>query len=82
MNNPCFLQIALATPLRKLFTYLPPLHCNPENIFVGSRIRVPFGRREEIGILVTKSCHSTVEPAKMKHALEYLNLQAVITITL
>jgi primosomal protein N' (replication factor Y) len=71
------LQIALDTPLRRVFDYLPPAH------FVGSgphgvprpgvRVRVPFGRQRLIGILVGVSAESSVAAAKLKAADEILD---------
>ena len=47
--TPTILRIALPVPLRKLFDYLP-LNATP--IPIGARIRVPFGKRRLVGILV------------------------------
>lgn len=55
MTNPVFLQLAIPTPLRRRFDYLPP-----ENMPVtqleqwqpGMLLRVPFGPQEVIGVLL------------------------------
>lgn len=49
------LRIALPTPLYQLFDYLCPLSCLDNGILpaVGSRVRVPFGRQELVGIIIS-----------------------------
>jgi primosomal protein N' (replication factor Y) (superfamily II helicase) len=66
------LQIALDTPLRRVFDYLPPPRAvDPPKL--GVRVRVPFGRQRLIGILVGVVSESTVAPLKLKTALEFLD---------
>jgi primosomal protein N' (replication factor Y) len=66
------LQVALDTPLRRVFDYLPPaaLESPPP---AGVRVRVPFGRRQLIGILVGTAAESLLPPQKLKTALEVLD---------
>jgi primosomal protein N' (replication factor Y) len=73
------LKIALDTPLRRVFDYLPPatlLHeaATPQP---GVRVRVPFGRQRLIGVLVGVSTDSSVPRQKLKSALEILDEQPV-----
>ncbi len=69
------LQIALDTPLRRVFDYLPPAKAvDPPRL--GVRVRVPFGRQKLIGILVGIVSESSVAPLKLKAALEFLDQQA------
>ena len=42
------LQVALPVPLPRLFDYLPPIGILPEQIQVGMRIRVPFGKTVDV----------------------------------
>ena len=67
-----FLKLALDTPLRRLFDYLPPpgLQTLPAP---GCRIRVPFGRRSLIGVLVAVTEHSDIAAGKLRAALEVLD---------
>jgi primosomal protein N' (replication factor Y) len=67
------LQIALDTPLRRVFDYLPPVQPLPESLRPGVRVRVPFGRRQIVGVLVATATESTLDPAKLKRALEVLD---------
>ena len=47
------LHVVLPLPLLHGFDYLPPegFHAGPD--WVGCRIRVPFGRRERIGVVAS-----------------------------
>src|SRR5271157_1863643 len=66
------LQVALDTPLRRVFDYLPPAKAvDPPQL--GVRVRVPFGRRRLIGILVGIVAESSVALPKLKAALEFLD---------
>src|SRR5271156_5448401 len=67
------LQIALDTPLRRAFDYLPPSDAGgfaTPRLEPGLRVRVPFGRRHMVGILVGTSTNSAVAQPKLKPALE------------
>ena len=73
------LQIALDTPLRRVFDYLPPAQ---ESLVEqvpppGVRVLVPFGRQRLIGILVGTASESTLPAAKLKVAHEYLDRRPV-----
>ncbi len=61
------LKIALGYPL-PLFDYLAPHDTSIENICIGMRICVPFGKKEVIGLIVEKG-ESTLPPSKLKAAL-------------
>jgi len=72
-KNPLILKVALDTPLRRIFDY----HCPPDvfamTLAPGIRVRVPFGRRRLVGVLIGTAAQSTVDPAKLKTALEILD---------
>ncbi|HEY2684147.1 MAG TPA: primosomal protein N' [Steroidobacteraceae bacterium] len=71
------LQVALDTPLRRVFDYLPPE--NPAVAPVpGMRIEVPFGRRKLIGLIVAVTSGSSIPKAKLRAALEILDEAPVI----
>ena len=67
------LRIALDTPLRRLFDYLPPAAGTDSVASPGVRVRVPFGRRQVVGILVEVAADSPIDAAKLKRALEILD---------
>lgn len=67
------LRIALPTPLRRLFDYLPPTSGLDATPCIGVRVRVSFGRRELTGILIEVAQTSDLPPAKLKPVLEILD---------
>ena len=75
------LQIALDTPLRRVFDYLPPAQCaglgSQPAPRPGVRVRVPFGRQQLIGVLVGVVAESTVAAAKLKTAADILDEQPI-----
>ncbi len=82
-SHTLILQVALDTPLRRLFDYLPPVEVATNADAAGCvaqpgvRVRVPFGRRVQVGIVVAIARESTVAPAKLRAALEVLDRQPV-----
>ncbi|MFF7707556.1 primosomal protein N' [Pseudomonas sp. NPDC007930] len=62
------LRVALPSPLRRLFDYLAPAGLGREAFTPGMRLRVPFGRREMIGVLVEVAEHSDVPTEKLRPA--------------
>jgi primosomal protein N' (replication factor Y) len=70
------LRLALPSPLRRLFDYRAPAGVLRSSLQPGMRLRVPFGRREMIGVLV-EVCETSEVPAdKLKPALELLDQQS------
>ncbi|SFA78937.1 primosomal protein N' [Azotobacter beijerinckii] len=67
------LRLALPSPLRRLFDYRAPPGMPTAALQPGMRLRVPFGRREVVGVLVEVSGHSEVPADKLKAALELLD---------
>ncbi len=72
-----FLQIALPTPLRQVFDYLDP---NPNKVLLpGIRVKVPFQRRELIGILQGVTNRTDVPLDKLKPIIEVLDLEPILS---
>lgn len=78
MKKNTFLRMAVPTPLRRYFDYLPPKDYRLENLKPGIRFRIPFQQRELIGIFIEAIEHSDVPLSKLKPALECLDVEAVI----
>ena len=76
------LRLALPSPLRRLFDYRAPAGAPAAALQPGVRLRVPFGRREVIGVLVDTSDHSEVPEDKLKAAHELLDPQPLLPPTL
>jgi primosomal protein N' (replication factor Y) len=70
-------RVALDTPLRRLFDYLPArderLPAQP-----GVRVRVPFGRQQLVGVVHSLADQSEVPPDKLKSLLEVIDAEPVI----
>lgn len=67
------LQVALPSPLRRLFDYKAPARVRTEQLQVGLRIRVPFGNRQMIGFIAGLTDQSTVPANKLKRATELID---------
>ncbi len=67
------LRVALDTPLRRTFDYLRDEN-SPAGL-AGQRVRVPFGRREKIGFIVSIETHSEIEKPKLKRISSYIDDQ-------
>ncbi len=72
------LQIALPCPLRLSFDYLPN---NAEITWqIGMRVKVPFGSRELIGVIVNlKKANEEPNTAKLKTIIEAFDQQAILS---
>jgi primosomal protein N' (replication factor Y) len=71
------LRVALEMPLRRLFDYVTPRGVEAAALVPGQRVRVPFGRRRRVGVLIELAEHSAVPAAKLKTALEILDREPV-----
>ncbi len=69
LTTPVILRVALDTPLRRLFDYLPQrdslITAEP-----GMRVRVPFGRQRLVGVVHSLAASSELPPEKLKAVLE------------
>ncbi|MDM3872527.1 primosomal protein N' [Porticoccus sp. W117] len=76
-----YYQIAVPSPLRRSFDYLPPVgHSKP--LLPGVRVRVPFGRRQVVGVVIGHSGSSEVAASKLKAIAEVLDDQPLLSPTL
>src|SRR5215831_17625845 len=69
-------RVAVPVPLADVFDYLAPVGTPLPP--PGSRVRVPFGRRERVGVVVDHVGTSTLAPTKLKPIREALDSQALI----
>ena len=67
--SPAILRVALDVPLERLFDYLPPAGDSVDAADLGRRVRVPFGRREQVGILIALADESEVGAEALRPAL-------------
>ncbi len=82
MNPPPFiLRVAVPSPLWQSFDYLP-LNAEIQSLQPGMRLKVPFGRRETVGILLDVVTHSTLPLSKLKPIIEIIDEVALIPASL
>lgn len=75
---PVILKVAVPAPLRAAFDYLPPTS-EPDCLPVpGVRLKVPFGRKLQIGILLGVEATSTIAPTRLRRALEFLDRRPLL----
>ncbi len=76
MSDPTLIRVAVPVPLFDTFDYRwRGTEPRPE---IGSRVRVPFGRREKVGIVVEHPDRSAVDAAKLKPALAAIDAAPVL----
>lgn len=75
-HHPTLLQVALAVPVGNYFDYLCPKSIAlPE---CGVQVKVPFGSRHLIGMVVGTSTTSTIAKAKLKPIIEVVNPNPIL----
>jgi primosomal protein N' (replication factor Y) len=72
-----YLEIAIDTPLRRVFDYRPPHGIDAQTLHPGVRVVVPFGRRRLVGVLLKTKHETDVPSAKLKAAFEVLDTEPV-----
>jgi len=77
-QRPRILQIAVLSPLHRTFDYLPPLEGEQE-FTSGMRLRIPFGRTTKIGVLLNTGNESRIAAQRLKHALEVIDTESLLT---
>ena len=65
------ISVAVPVPLRQSFDFLVPEFC--QSIVPGARVRVPFGARKLIGIILEVKSESDYPENKLRRALEVLD---------
>lgn len=72
------LRIAVPCPLPQTFNYLPTAAVNIQQLKAGTRIKVPFGRRELIGIFLGVETHAAVDPKKLRQIIDVIDIDPII----
>lgn len=74
-----YLRLAIDTPLRRTFDYLPPAEGAPVGGWQpGLRLAVPFGRGEVVGVLLEAVATTEVPAAKLRQVLGTLDAEPVL----
>jgi primosomal protein N' (replication factor Y) len=79
------LRLAINSPLRQLFDYLPPAGLKPEvlsQLRPGCRVMAPFGKRELCGILIEVADDTPIALDKLRPALAVLDHSPLISTSL
>ncbi len=63
-SKPSICRVALDTPLRRTFDYR--IEADTPAPALGSRVSVPFGRRQLVGVVISLESGSDVEESKLK----------------
>lgn len=79
-NGSCVVRVAVPTPVFRYFDYLPLAHATVDNttILPGMRVRVPFGKRQLVGIVVQVLAHSDIAADKLRCIVEQLDMQPLL----
>ena len=74
-----YLRLALPSPLRRLFDYLPPNGVDdPALLKAGIRVKVPFANRILIGVLIDIVTETTVPLDKLKQAISLVDQLPIV----
>jgi primosomal protein N' (replication factor Y) len=76
--NETLLSIAVPSPLHRSFDYLPPPATNAAALTPGVRVRVPFGARTTIGVLLEVARESRIDRTRLKRAIAILDQSPVL----
>ncbi|NOZ10037.1 MAG: primosomal protein N' [Gammaproteobacteria bacterium] len=74
------IQVAVPVPLRQHFDYKPPANLALPGL--GCRVRVPFGRRQLVGVVVGVSNSTAVGPDRLKSIIEVIDTLPVLNDTM
>jgi len=72
------LKIAVPSPLRRLFDYLPPDDTPISQLSAGIRVRVPFGHRQVVGVIVSTATKSDIPAARLRKVIKVIDKEPVI----
>lgn len=72
------IRVALPTPLRRLFDYLPPQDTDSRQLIPGVRVQVPFQSRTLTGILIEVAHESSIAYNKLKRAHAVLDAEPIL----
>ncbi|TAN47857.1 MAG: primosomal protein N' [Methylococcaceae bacterium] len=75
---PAIVQIAVPAPLPQLFDYLLPSGWQSDTIPPGTRVLVPFGRRQLVGFVIKPSSGKRLPPARLRHIVRILDEQPLL----
>ena len=75
-SSPSILRVAVPSPLWQSFDYLLPQ--KTQAVQPGVRLKVPFGQRKAVGVLLEVVAHSTVPMNRLKPIIEIIDEKSLI----
>ncbi len=78
MEKNLVFRVALPTPLRRLFEYLPPPGTLDFNPLPGIRVSVPFGNRKLTGFIIGIANRSEIPSNRLKRIEHFIDKKPVI----
>lgn len=79
MTDTYYLRIVLPVPLRRHFDYLPLANTVASDYAIGSRVKVPFGRQQLIGFVLSIVNKTEVPKDKLKPISERLDTTSLVS---
>lgn len=77
MTDSTILKVAVNVPLSRDFDYLPP--ASGPVPAVGCRVLVPFGRRQQIGMVTAHANESVISAARIRRCSRVLDENAILS---
>ena len=77
MNKHSILKVAVNVPLSREFDYLAPAKGPVPT--VGQRVAVPFGRRQQVGMVTGHACATDIPAAKLKSCIAVLDRDPLLS---
>lgn len=77
MTDLRILKVAVSVPLSREFDYLPASEGPAAQS--GSRVLVPFGRRQQVGVVMAEATASDVPVAKIRHSVATLDDEPLLS---
>lgn len=75
---PAVFQVAVPVPLYRVFDYLPPAGWDGAAVFPGSRVLVPFGRRQLVGYVLGLSVTTAVPAERLRPIARLLDARPLL----
>ena len=73
------ISVAVPIPLNRVFDYLLPDDCQPEQLKPGMRVKVPFGKNTKIAVLLELKSASDIDTGKLKKIESILDTEPLLS---
>ncbi len=77
MTSPPILNVAVSVPLSREFDYLPA--ADGAAAVPGSRVLVPFGRRQQVGVVMAGASRSALPDNKIRRCIATLDEEPILS---